>query len=176
MADELVIKGQDQFPILYGIEPRPFQLGGQPSGAAGAVAKLSFALPSNVHFLYGMRISNYYPLPNSADAAAVARFEACRRWLDDDQSLVLDVAQQSVFVNAVKQNQVMGTNGIHWHPFPVPYRVQGSNNWGITVTRLTGYPDIAGAPVLPVCAIVLVAGVFKGEMATEPQRRVGWAG
>lgn len=176
MADELIIKGQDQYPILYGIEPRPFQLSGSPSGAAGAIAKLSFALPTNVHFIYGMRISNYYALPDNADAAAVARFEACKRWVDDDQMLKLDLSQQSIFVNDVKQNQVIGANGIHWHPFPVPYRIQGGNNYGITVTRLTSYPTIAGAAVLPTVCITLVSGVFKGEMGTEPPRRVGWAG
>lgn len=175
MADEIVKLGQDQFPIYYAIEPRPFLLSGQPSGAVGAVARLSFAFPTGPHFVYGLRISNYYALPNDADADDVARFEACKKFVDADQSIKLDVAQQSIFVNDVKQEHVTGLNGVHWHPFPVPYRIQGGNNFGVTVTRLTGYPQIADAPVLPSCAITLVCGVFKGDMATEPSRRVGWS-
>ena len=173
-----IVTGQDQFPIYYAMEPRPFMVSGVPSGAAGARAKLSYAVPTAVHFIYGIRITNYYPLPSGLDADGVAMWEACRRYVDQDQSIMLDLSQQSIFVNEVIQSQVTGRDGVHWHPFPVPYRINGGNAWGLTVTRLTDYPSLPNGdaepiPILPMVGATIVCGVFRGDMATQPPKRYG---
>lgn len=172
-----IIEGEDQYPIYYPVEPRPLQLSGQNSGAAGAFAKLSFAFPTAVHLVYGLRISNYYPLPEGADADAVAVWQACRRYVDNDQTIALDISQQSIFVGNTVQSHVVGQDGFYWHPFPTPFVIAGGNNFGITVTRLTAYPDLIidqeNVPILPMVGATLVCAVFRGDMATRPPMRRG---
>lgn len=174
---EEVITGEDQYPIYYAMEPRPFMLSSQPSGAAGAFAKLSFAFPSARHFIYGIRISNFYELPTNLGESGVALWHACREWLDADQSVVLDLSQQSIFVNETMQAHVTGRAGVHWHPFPVPFYIGGSNNFSLIVKRLTGYPSLLVGetltPILPSVGATLVCGVWRSDMTTSGPKRRG---
>jgi hypothetical protein len=177
MADQEIVVGEDQYPIYYPLEPRPFQLSGTPSGAAGAVARLSHAFANARHFVYGIRFSNFYDLPTGLDADNVAVYNACREWVDGDQTVTLDISQQSAFVNQTIQTHVTGKSGVHWHPFPVPFYIAGGNDFKVTVTRLTSYPSLlvgeVFVPILPSVGATLVCGVFRGELTTQPPRRRG---
>lgn len=161
------------FPIYYPMGPQPFQLDGVASGAQGAVAMLSHSLPNPPHILMGIRVSNVYDLPADADADDIANYTAMKQFVDGDQTLYIDLAQQNILANPTYQTHVTGrADGQHWFPFPAPFPMAGGNNVSLTVTRLTSYPQLVGEDVTPVCRATLVAAVLRGGSSTQPVRRV----
>lgn len=165
---------REGFPFYYAMSA-PFELDGNPSGAAGAVAEMDRELTNPPHIFYGVRLRNVYPMDAIENAAA---FLAVKQ-LDSDQMIRIDLAQQNICAQPTLQDTVVGgTAGgggtvVHWHPFPHPYLCAGANNIALRVVRLTGYPDLAqGVPVHPVCHATLVTAVFKDGLRTVPPSRV----
>jgi hypothetical protein len=120
-----------------------------------------------------VRISTFYALPSDLDAADVAAWEACRRYVDDDATVALDVSQQSIFANPTKLDQIVGPGGMYWHPFPATWYSQGGQNFKLTLVRLTSYPTIGGQLVIPQVMASLVCGQWRSDqtLPAEYQRR-----
>ena len=160
------------FPIYYPMGPRPFLDGsGNPSGAAGAVATLQRDLSNFPHMFIGLRISNVYPLPEGANADDVQRYRVLHEWVDGEQNMRIDLAQQNVTGDRVATIHVTGRGGVHWHPFPVPFPMAGGNNINVEIVRLTGYGQLAGEDVLPQCHVTIVAAVLRADLQTMAPHR-----
>lgn len=163
------------FPIYYTMGPVAFTVDGAPSGAAGAVARLTADLSNFPHMLYAVRINNTYELGDDPSEADVQRYRACKEYLDQEQSVSINLAQQNITADRVHQAQLCGElAGLHWHPFPAPFPMAGGNNVVLDLTRLTSYPTLGEAPVTPQVRGVLLAGVLRADLATmATHRRLG---
>lgn len=164
-----------EFPFYYSMPPVEFRnANGVASGAVGARARTSRDISNWPHLLIGIRIDNTYPLPSTADADSVARYRACKEYIDDEQTVRIDLAQQNVTADLVLQAALCGRTGsADWHPFPVPFPMAGSNNIAVEVQRVTPYPQIADADVLPTLQVTLVAAVFHADrLTTAVHRRI----
>jgi len=161
------------FPIYYPIGPKQFLDGtGQPSGAVGTRARFTRDLSNFAHMFIGIRISNTYELPQLPTADEIARFRACKEFVDGEQTITINLAQQNIVVEPTLQSQITGLDGIHWHPFPTPFPMAGANNISIEVQRATSYPQIReGEPVIPEVRMVLLAVVLRADMKTVPPHR-----
>lgn len=162
----------EAFPIYYAFDSAPFLLNGQPSGAVGAVARLSRSLPNPPHIVLGIRISNVYTLPSGANADAVATYRACKESVDGEQTVLMNLAQQNITAELTLQKHITG-GGLqeYFMPFPSTYPMAGGNDITLEIRRLTTYPQIAGADVLPTCFATLVCTVLRmgaGYGATQP--------
>lgn len=161
------------FPIYYTMGPVPFLLDGAPSGARGATANLATDLSNFPHFLYGVRLTNTYAaLPDAATDADIARYRLCKEFIDQEQTVRINLAQQNITADRVHQAALCGEyQGLHWHPFPAPFPMAGGNNVVLDVVRLVGYPQINDADVLPECRAVLLAGVLRADLRTIATHR-----
>lgn len=165
------------FPIYYGFDARPFQLNGAPSGAAGAQARLSRSLPNPPHILLGIRVSNIYTIPENADHDDIQDFAILKNHVDGEQTLAVNLAQQNVVAQQVIQKHITGgQDGFNWYPLPQTFPMAGANNIEIVLTRLTAYPLLAGAAVLPQAYCTLVCAVGResigGYGSTQPVQRI----
>lgn len=163
-----------EFPIYYGLPPANFlDASGTPSGAAGSRARLSRDISNWPHLLVGIRIDNVYDLPSAADADGVARYRACKEYVDGEQTVRVDLAQQNTTTDNVLQTTLCGRMGSgDWHPFPVPFPMAGANQINIDIQRVTSYPIIVGEdPVVPVVRVTLVAAVFHADRLTTGVHR-----
>lgn len=164
------------FPIYYPIGPKPFLDGnGEPSGAVGARAELEKDLSNFPHMFIGIRIDNIYNIPSEEGvdptADVVQLYRALKEWVDGEQSITINLSQQSISVDKLLQVQLTGRNGENWHPFPSPFPMAGGNNITIDVERSTSYPLLGGEPVTPVVRASLLAAVFRGDMRTVAPHR-----
>jgi hypothetical protein len=137
MSDEPVdLSNFQRFPVVYPAKAQ-FKSGSNEDAQAGATAKLQFTLNNNPHEITGLRIRNVYEIP---DAYLLAGFGT--DWLqrkDGEQDLVVRMAQQNIVVDEANQVAVLGNDGIHWHPFELPYPFRGGNNVTVDVNRTTSY-------------------------------------
>ena len=160
------------FPIYYPMGPKPF-LGsdGTPSGAAGAVARLTRDLSNFPHMFLGLRVTNVYPLPADPSADDVQLFRALHEWTDGEQTMRVDLAQQNITADSVLTVQMTGRAGVHWHPFPVPFPMAGANNIAVEIVRTTGYPSLGGEPILPTVHVSILAAVLRADLKTSAVHR-----
>jgi len=155
-----------RFPVIYSAQAQ-FKVGSAESAAAGAVAKLQFAINNNPHEITGLRVKNVYDIP--AEFLALFRpdgMEYLER-LDQEQTLTMRMAQQNIVVDATLQPLVCGT-GPHWHPFELPYPFRGGNNVTLDVNRLTGYSIPAGDEPNVLIEAVTVQAALVGWMYVGP--------
>src|SRR5574342_452595 len=128
----------------------------------------------------GLRINNVYQLPADPSAEDVALFQACKRYIDGEQTIKLILAQQSIAIEPTLQKQITGTDdGIYWHPFPIPYPMAGGNEIGLEITRVTSYPAFPSTsiPIVPTVRAVIYAATARADFRTiTPNRMRGGAG
>ncbi len=161
------------FPIYYPMGAQPFLGGnGQPSGASGATARLTRDLSNFPHMFMGLRISNVYALGDDPSADDVQQFRVMHEWLDGEQAVTINLAQQNITAERLIQTQLCGRGGEFWHPFPAPFPMAGANNISVEITRLTSYPQLGGVSVTPTCHVSILAAVMRGGMKTAPPTRV----
>jgi hypothetical protein len=162
------------FPIYYPMGPASFlDSAGTPSGAAGAVAQLSRDLSNFPHMFLGLRVSNQYALPTTPTADQVNLYRTCKEWIDGEQSVRVELAQQSIAAERVPQTHLTGREAIHWHPFPVPFPMAGANTISVVITRLTSYPQLAGASIIPTVSVSILAAVMRADLKAIAPHRVG---
>lgn len=154
--------GPEAFPLYYNAAS-PFLLNNNPSGAANARARLSFELNNWPHVAFGLRIVNVYGLPAGSDADDVQLFRVLKEWFDDEQEITFTLAQQNVIADPIHQRTMCGAQGVHWHPFPKPYLFRGANIAQMTLTRLTGYPQVNDEDILPTVRATLVTAVLVND-------------
>lgn len=170
--------GMQYFAQYIALEPVPFQLNGAPSGAVGAIARLSVAIDNFPEFVLGVRINNVYPLPPNPNEITMALYRNLKEHTDGEQTVLYRVSQQSVTTNLPLQMHITGRpDGQHWHSFPVPYPIAGANNIQLEIQRITPYPlswpsSDPVTPILPVCYITLVCGQGRSGDATIPPHRI----
>lgn len=163
------------FPIEYPLGPEPFVDGaGNPSGAVGARATLVRTLSNFPHMVMGVRLQNVWALPDAPSDADIAHATYIKRYIDGEQTIRMDLAQQSVMVEATLQPLVTGRDGLHWHPFPAPYPMAGGNDVAFEVVRRSAYPSLPsepGTPLTPQVYAVLVCAVFRGDLRSAAPHR-----
>lgn len=162
------------FPIYYPMGAQPFTDGnGQPSGAAGATARLNRSLSNFPHMFMGLRISNDYDVLGeapSADDVQLVRF--LKEWTDAEQIVTINLAQQNITAEQLYQPHLTGHDGINWAPFPAPFPMAGANDITVEIRRTTSYPQVQGVPVQPVVRVSILAAVMRADLRTSPVRRV----
>lgn len=161
------------FPQYLPFGPVPFaDAEGNPSGARGAQARPSRSLPNFPLLFVGIRINNVFELPDQPTALDMQIYEACKRFLDNEQTVRINLSQQNITSEATLQSQVTGNGGIYWSPFAVPFPMAGANNISLEIVRRTPYPQIGGEPVLPVCDASILALQARNSEQTMPPMRV----
>jgi len=161
------------FPIYYPMGPKAFLDGaGNPSGAVGATASLSRDLSNFPHMFLGLRVTNTYTIGAAPNADAVNLFRTLKEWVDGEQSITVNLAQQSISLDRVQQSHMTGRAGWHWHPFPVPFPMAGANTIACEIVRTTAYPALNGAAILPQCHVTIVAAVLRADLKTIAPHRV----
>lgn len=145
---------------------------GEPSGARGATASLSRSLPNFPILFVGLRINNVFELPAQPTELDMRIYEACKRFLDNEQSVRINLSQQNITAEATFQAQLTGQGGIYWSPFPVPFPMAGANNVSVDVVRLTPYPQIDGELIVPRCEATIIALQARNSEQTMPPMRV----
>lgn len=161
------------FPQYLPFGPVAFaDANGDPSGARGAVARPSRSLPNFPILFVGVRINNVFELPAQPTALDLQTYEACKRFLDNEQTVSINLAQQNITAEATLQSQLTGNGGIYWSPFSVPFPMAGANNIALVVTRRTPYPEIDGELVTPVCDATIIALQARNSEQTMPPMRV----
>jgi hypothetical protein len=163
------------FPVYYPMGPKSFlDSSGSPSGAVGSVAELTKDLSNWPILFLGLRITNVYALPSNPSEADVSLYQACKAYVDDEQTVRVALSQQNITAEATLQVQVTGKSGVYWAPFPVPFPMAGSNNIALTITRVTPYPLLGGElPIIPTVYATIVAAVARNNEQTVPARRMG---
>jgi len=162
------------FPLLYALGPSPLRnAAGAPSGAAGSESVLTRELSNFPHMLIGIRLRNVYAfaIDGQDPDSSIAQYRALHEWTDDEQTVSVELAQQNPLSSSTLQSLVQGQGGYHWHPWPVPFPMAGGNNITVRIRRVTGYPLLAGAEVLPEVYGTLVTAVLRADYGTVPPRR-----
>lgn len=167
---EQALQDPEAFPLYYETDA-DFLLDNVASGAQGALARLTRDLNNFPHVVYGVRIWNVWTLPVGADAAAVELARYVREWIEPEQTVEIQLAQENVTAQPTLQPNMMGRGGLHWHPFPKPYLMAGGNQFRIIVRRTTGYPQISDTDILPRCHATLVTVVSRADYDTVPPTR-----
>lgn len=161
------------FPQYLPFGPVPFKdAAGVESGARGAVARPSRSLPNFPILFIGLRISNVFELPPQPTLTDLATYEACKRFLDNEQNVFINLSQQNITAEAVLQSQLTGNGGIYWSPFAVPFPMAGSNSISLEITRRTPYPFIGDEAVKPVVEVTIIAAQARSGPQTMPPMRV----
>jgi len=159
------LKQFQRFPVVYPAQAQ-FKNGAQESAGAGATAKLAFNLNNNPHEITGLRLQNVYEVPPEFLVLARPDGMDYLQRLDGEQVLTMRMAQQNVVVDETLQKLVTGSDGIHWHPFELPYPMKGGNNVTVDVTRITGYTLPGTDPLITVeavtCYAALVGWMYVG--------------
>lgn len=154
-----------RFPVIYSAKAQ-FKAGSKESGAAGSVAKLQFAINNNPHEITGLRIKNVYEVPTEFLSLAQPDGIDYLNRLDQEQTLTMRMAQQNVVVDETLQSLVCG-DGVHWHPFELPYPFRGGNNITVDVNRLTSYSLPGSDPLVTIDAVTVQAAIV-GWMYVGP--------
>lgn len=162
------------FPIYYPMGAQPFTNGnGQASGAVGSIARLNRSLSNFPHMFLGLRISNDYDvLPQNPDADTVQLVRFMREWVDSQQTVTINLAQQNITAEQLFQPHLTGHEGINWAPFPAPFPMAGGNDITVEVRRTASYPNVLNVAVEPVCRVTVLAAVMRADLRTSPPRRV----
>lgn len=125
------------FPIYYPGSAE-FQEDTAPGAGVGATAVITVPINTRPHMLTGIRLANVYAIPEelrTVDGLAYLKH------IDQQQEISSQLAQQNVVVRPTLQKLVTGDDGIHWHPFELPYPFRGGNNIVLNLQRLIAYPD-----------------------------------
>ena len=161
------------FPIWYPMGPKAFvDADGNPSGAAGSIATLTKDISNWPILFTGLRITNVYQLPTTPTEQDIRVYQACKRFVDDEQTVRIELSQQNITTEPTLQVQITGKSGVYWAPFPVPFPMAGGNNITVRVTRVTTYPDLDQQPIQPVVHAAVLAAVARNDEQTVPVRRV----
>lgn len=174
----------EELPFYYTSTGQFLGTDGQPSGAAGAEAAVQINLNNYPQVIYGVRIRNSLEIAQEVIDANPGLLATIRD-LHDEQKVRIDLAQQNIVTQALRQDLLQGARGINFHPFPVPYLMRGGNNVRIAIRRLVPYPTITVSeeefPLLPTAEVVLVCGVLVADQfpaagppstgAEDPRRR-----
>lgn len=160
--------GAQWFPIYYSMGPESFTNSqGVASGAAGSQVRLSKSIPNWPIMFLGLRLTNVYGFPNDEPTTGdVERFDTCRRYLDDLQTIRITLSQQSIASEETLQVQVTGKSGVYWAPFPVPFPMAGGNTVAVDIRRSVGYPTIGDEPVTPQVQGTMICAVARNNEQT----------
>lgn len=160
------------FPIYYPMGGKAFlDADGAPSGSVGSNAILTKELSNWPILFMGLRITNVYPLPAQPTSLDIDIYEACKNFVDDEQTVRVELSQQNITAEETLQVQVTGKSGVYWAPFAVPFPMAGANNITLTVKRVTPYPQINNALVVPTCFATIVAAVARNSEQTVAVHR-----
>lgn len=161
------------FPQYLPFGPVPFQdAGGDPSGAARSTATLSRDIPNFPILFVGLRINNAFELPTSPTELDMRIYEASKRFIDNEQTVRVQLSQQNITAEPTFQAQLTGNGGIYWSPFSVPFPMAGGNNVSVELVRITGYPDLSNGPILPRVHCTMIALQARNSEQTMPPMRV----
>jgi len=167
MSDIVDLSNFQRFPVVYPAKAQ-FKSGSNESAQAGATAKLQFSLNNNPHEITGLRVRNVYEIPDEYMQSPQLAGSNFLERKDGEQDLVVRMAQQNIVVDEANQVAVVGNNGIHWHPFELPYPFRGGNNVTVDVTRSTNYRFVDGNGLEILIEAVTVTAALVGWMYVGP--------
>jgi len=168
---EIDLKNYQRFPVVYPAQAQ-FKVGGNESADANAVAKLQFSLNNNPHEITGLRLTNTYDIPPEFLSLAIPDGPDYLTRLDMEQTITMRMAQQNVVLSDTHQKLVTGADGIHWHPFELPYPFRGGNNVTVDVKRITAYTLPGSDPLITIDAVTVYAALV-GWMYVGPMVESG---
>ncbi len=167
MSEPVDLSNFQRFPVVYPAKAQ-FKMGSDESAQAGATAKLQFSLNNNPHEITGLRIRNVYEIPDGYMVSPQLAGSNFLERKDGEQTLVVRMAQQNIVVDEANQVCVVGNDGIHWHPFELPYPFRGGNNVTVDVTRTTNYRFVDGNEDEIFINAVTVTAALVGWMYVGP--------
>lgn len=124
-------------PKLYPARNQ-FKLNGAPSGQFGAVARCTTEVESFPHWIIGLRVTNVYRM--EANGATLADFANMKTAGIDEMQEVRVVLGTYELTDWVHQRNLVGKDGLLWHPWPIRMGIRGNVNLIVEFRRLTGYP------------------------------------
>lgn len=159
------------FPYYYNQSASTFD---DPPGAiAGAEITIPFSLDNFPHMLEGIRVRSTWQGPDNPDADELALMTYVKKYVDEEQSLRLELTQQSIIAKAVPQVSVQGNDGFVWHAFPTPFPMAGGNTVNVVIKRLTSYPFLSEQRINPRVDVTLVCRMLRADRLTSIPLRVG---
>lgn len=162
------------FPFYFEMGPSSFiDAASAPSGAAGSIATFTKSISNFPFIFHGVRVENTYDIQADWGADDIAKYQACKRFVDYEQSLKIELTQQNILSQHTLQSLVQGRNGDYFSPFPCPFPMAGANNITIEMQRITSYPVIGQDLIVPSVRVALVGCVGRNEKQTQPPHRVG---
>lgn len=157
------------FPYYYAGVANQFD---DPGAVAGAEITVPFSLDDFPHMLEGIRVKNTWQIPENASLENFEKATYVKRWVDEEQSIRLELTQQSIIAKAVPQSLVQGHGGFVFHAFPTPFAMAGGNTVNVVIRRLTSYPFINAERPNPRVDVVLVCRMLRADRLTQiPLRR-----
>ena len=156
------------FPYYYGAGANAFD----EEAIAGAEITIPFSLDNFPHMIEGIRVRNTWQIPDepTADELALATF--VKRYVDDEQSLRIELTQQSIIAKAIAQPLVQGADGYVYHAFPKPFPMAGGNTINVVIRRLTSYPILGETRINPRVDVAIVCTMLRADRMTMPPLRV----
>lgn len=158
-----------EVPKIYPREA-PFELDGVPSGDVGATLKVTFDLDNFPDHVYGLRGRAVYALPIAFENANLGFRQFMKQGgTDEGFDIQVTLTQSNVTTGWVDVSTFWGSQGIHWHPLPTPYKLRGGNNIEVECRRTIAYPHPTfGDPVqtlnvAPTLKLTLVTGVLISD-------------
>ncbi len=134
------------FPVLYPASAPFLDANGAPSGARGAIARVTIEFNLRPNFLTSIRAMNVYEI-GSAFEEKIPFLDK----LDGFQTMTTELTQSNIVVRETLQPLAMGRDGFVWHPLPCPYNWRGGNNITLLFRRLVAYPAL----ILPTVHVTL---------------------
>lgn len=153
------------FPAYDTLPPVQFTTG---DGVAQAVAGASFTAAFNLdnfpRMIVGLRIQNVWQMPETnVTADELALCEYVSRVVDLQQSVATNLTTTNITLRAaVPQNVMMGAHEV-WHMFPSAFDAAGGNDFNVTVTRLTSYPQLRGVRINPKVYVSLIEITLRAD-------------
>lgn len=167
MSDIADLSNMQRFPVIYPAKAQ-FKDSGVATAQAGATAKLQFSINNNPHEITGIRVRNVYEIPDAYMQSPQLAASNFLERKDGEQDLVVRMAQQNIVIDEANQVACLGNDGIHWHPFELPYPFRGGNNITVDVTRSTNYRFVNGAGAEILIEAVTVTAALVGWMYVGP--------
>jgi hypothetical protein len=163
-----------RFPLYYGQEEQ-FLQNGQPSGLAGATARLAFQLNNWPQTLYRLSVCIRFELQDAYVAANPGAYRDLA-YIADDVSVRMQASQQNWTSDPIDLRTIQGDpTGAVWQPLPAGYIMRGGNQITLDLTARTNMPDLGDFVPIRVARATLVAVVTQSDaMPGSAPGSSGW--
>lgn len=153
-----------------------YELDGEASGAAGAVARIGIQVDNYPQILLRVSVAHEYEIdPAYVDTNPLA-YQGMRE-LDDAAEITITATQQNITARPVHLRTWQGRGGWLYQPLSAPYIVGGSNQITVELRRLIAYPSLNEVAILPVAYVTAFTVSLQSDLAPgvpRPQGTGAW--